>query len=102
VNLPSCGVPASSASASITTATRAVTKALSGFAPREARLVLCLVGGFEDRHQELLARLGPHKAGNPYLKRLADVDLDVLRELVDRSVRVRRGLDRARGAPQAQ
>ena len=78
------------------------TSVLAGFAPRKARLVLCLVGGFEDRHQELLARLGPHKAGNPYLKRLADVDLDVLRDLVDRSVRVRREVDRASGAPQAQ
>jgi hypothetical protein len=80
------------------------TTALAGFAPRKAHLVLYLVGGFEDRHQKLLARLGPHKTGKGclYLKRLADVDLDVLRELVDRSVRVRRGVDRASGAPQAQ
>ena len=65
--------------------------------------MLYLVGGFEDRHQKLLARLGPHKTGKGrlYLKRLADVDVDVLRELVDRSVRVRRGVDRAGGAPQA-
>src|ERR687897_624516 len=77
--------------------------ALAGFAPRKAHLVLYLVGGFEDRHQKLMAGLGPHKTGKGclYLKTLADVDLDVLRELVDRSVRVRRGVDRASGAPQA-
>ena len=73
------------------------------FAARKAHLVLYLVGGFEDRHQKLMAKLGPHKTGKGclYLKTLADVDLDVLRELVDRSVRVRRGVDRASGAPQA-
>ena len=50
-----------------------------------------------------MARLGPRQTGKGclYLTRLADVDLDVLRELVDRSVRVRRGVDRASGAPQA-
>jgi Domain of unknown function (DU1801) len=73
------------------------TSALVGFSPRKPHLVLYLVGGFEDRHARLLARLGPHKTGKGclYLKRLDDVDLDVLRELVDRSVRVKRGVDRA-------
>ena len=44
-----------------------------------------------------LARLGPHKTGKGclYLKRLDDVDQDVLRELIDRSVRVHKGVDRA-------
>ena len=71
--------------------------ALAGFAPRKQHLVLYLVGGFEDRHHKLMAELGPHKTGKGclYIKRLADVDVDVLRELVDRSVRVRRGVDRA-------
>jgi hypothetical protein len=73
------------------------TSALVGFSPRKPHLVLYLAGGFEDRHARLLARLGPHKTGKGclYLKRLDDVDLDVLRELVDRSVRVKRGVDRA-------
>jgi Domain of unknown function (DU1801) len=73
------------------------TSSLAGFAPRKGNLVVYLVGGFEDRHGKLLAKLGPHKAGKGclYLKRLADVDLDVLRELIERSVRVRRGADRA-------
>ena len=44
--------------------------------------------GFKERG-DLLARLGPHSVGKSclYLKRLSDVDLDVLRELVAESVR---------------
>jgi hypothetical protein len=30
-----------------------------------------------------------------YVKRLTDIDVDVLRELVDQSIRVRRSADRA-------
>lgn len=72
------------------------TAALVGFSPRKANLVLYLVGGIEDRYPKLLARLGPHKTGKGclYLKRLDDVDRDVLRELVERTVRVHRGADR--------
>jgi Domain of unknown function (DU1801) len=64
---------------------------LAGFSPRKANLVIYLSGGYEERHGELLDRLGPHKTGKGclYLKRLADVDGGVLRELVDRSVRDR-------------
>lgn len=70
---------------------------VAGFSPRKTNLVVYLVGGFEDRYPELLERLGPHTTGKAclYLKRLADVDLDVLRQLVERSVRVARGVDRA-------
>jgi hypothetical protein len=70
---------------------------LTGFAPRKQHLVLYLIGGFEDRHQATLTRLGPHTTGKGclYLKRLADVDQDALRELIDSSVRVHRGVDRA-------
>jgi len=71
--------------------------ALASFSPRSQHLVIYLVGGFESRHQSVLARLGPHKTGKGclYLKRLDDVDQDVLRELIDRSVRVHKGVDRA-------
>lgn len=71
--------------------------ALAGFASRTHHLVVYLVGEFEQRHASALSRLGPHKTGKGclYLKRLSDVDLNVLRELIDRSVRVRRGVDRA-------
>ena len=55
------------------------------------RLAIYLVGEFESRHRSVLARPGPHKTGQGclYIKRLDDVDQDALRELIDRSVRVR-------------
>jgi Domain of unknown function (DU1801) len=69
---------------------------LAGFSPRRQHLAIYLVGGFGDRYQSVLARLGPHKAGNGclYLKSLDDVDHDALRELIDRSARVHKGIDR--------
>lgn len=69
---------------------------LAGFAPRSQYLAIYLVGEFEHRHRPALARLGPHKAGKGclYIKRLDGVDHDALRELMDRSVRIRKGLDR--------
>ena len=71
--------------------------ALASFSPRSQHLAIYLVGEFESRHQSVLARLGPHKTGKGclYVKRLDDVDQDALRELIDRSVRVRKGVDRA-------
>jgi hypothetical protein len=68
-----------------------------GFSPRKANLVLYLVGGVAERYPALLERLGPHRTGEGclYLKRLEDVDRGVLRELVERTLRVHRGADRA-------
>jgi hypothetical protein len=59
-----------------------------GFSPRKAATTVYLMEGFEDR-ADLLGRLGPHLIGKSclYLKRLSDVDLDVLRELIAESVR---------------
>ncbi|MCU7820496.1 DUF1801 domain-containing protein [Kitasatospora sp. DSM 101779] len=53
------------------------------FAPRRQALVLYVAEGFEP-YADLLARLGPHTTGKGclYLKRLADVDREVLTELV--------------------
>jgi Domain of unknown function (DU1801) len=70
---------------------------LAGFSPRRQHLVIYLIGGFESRHRAVLARLGPHKTGKGclYIRRLDAVDRDALRELIDRSVRVRKGVDRA-------
>ena len=72
------------------------TAPLVGFSPRKANLVLYLVGGVQDRYPKLLQRLGPHKVGTGclYLRRLDDVDREVLRALVERTVRVHRGADR--------
>jgi hypothetical protein len=55
----------------------------AGFAPRGRELVVYLVAHSE-RSEALLARLGRHKAGKGcvYIRRLADVDEAVLRELV--------------------
>jgi hypothetical protein len=70
---------------------------LAGFSPRRQHQVIYLVGEFENRHRSVLARLGRHRTGKGclYIKRLDDVHHDALRELIDRSVRVRRGIDRA-------
>jgi hypothetical protein len=70
---------------------------LVGFSPRRQHLVVYLVGGYEERHASVLARLGPHRTGKGclYLRRLDDVDAGALRELVDRTVRVHRGVGRA-------
>jgi Domain of unknown function (DU1801) len=76
------------------------TAPLVGFSPRKANLVVYLVGGVQDRYPKLLKQLGRHKVGKGclYLKRLDDVDTNVLRELVERTVRVHRGADRRASA----
>ena len=58
-----------------------------GFSPRKQSLSLYLMSGFGD-HDELLARLGKHSTGKSclYVKRLDQIDLDVLEEMVVRSV----------------
>lgn len=60
---------------------------LTGFSPRKHNLTLYLSYGF-DQHSKLLERLGKYKVGKAclYLKRLGDVDLIVLRELIRQSV----------------
>ncbi|WP_413452890.1 DUF1801 domain-containing protein [Georgenia phoenicis] len=65
---------------------------LAAFSPRKANLVVYLVGGYQERYPEQLARLGPYKPGNAclYLKRLDDVDEDVLRFLITDSCEVTR------------
>ena len=57
------------------------------FSPRKSDLTVYLMPGFESQ-TALLAKLGKHKTGKVclYLKRLADVDLGVLQELIDQSV----------------
>lgn len=71
---------------------------LVGLAPRKTAMVVYLVGGYGDRYAALLARLGPHKAGKGclYLKTLDGIDIGVLRQLIDRAVRVHRGMDMSR------
>jgi len=61
-----------------------------GFSPRAANLVL-YVGGFPE-YADLLARLGRHRHGKSclYLNKLADVDGQVLEEIVRRSYEAER------------
>jgi len=60
---------------------------ITGFSPRKAAHSIYLISGVE-REAELLAKLGKYKTGKSclYIKRLTDVDTDVLRELVVASV----------------
>lgn len=61
---------------------------LTGFSPRKQNLTLYLMGSF-DQHKDLLAKLGKHKTsvGCLYIKKLDDVDKNVLQELVVVSVK---------------
>ena len=61
---------------------------LTGFSPRKQNLTLYIMSGFSD-FGELLSRLGKHKTGKGclYIKKLTDVDLSVLQELIDQSVK---------------
>ena len=62
---------------------------LAGFSPRKQNLTLYLMSGF-DRYNDLLKKLGKHSTGKGclYIKKLADVDTKVLKELVEESVKV--------------
>ena len=58
-----------------------------GFSPRKANLTLYLGTG-EAWNDELLSQLGKHKTGMGclYFKRLADVDENILKQLIKESV----------------
>lgn len=60
---------------------------LTGFSPRKQNLTLYIMSGFEE-YDDLLGKLGRHSTGKSclYVKKLEDVDQDVLRELVSKSV----------------
>lgn len=60
---------------------------LTGFSPRKQSLTLYIMAGFS-RYDALLKKLGRHSTGKSclYVKRLDEIDLEVLTELVNRSV----------------
>lgn len=64
---------------------------ITGVSPRKGSLTLYIMPGFE-RYEGLMERLGKHKTGRSclYVNTLDDVDPDVLRELVEESVRYMR------------
>jgi hypothetical protein len=57
-----------------------------GFYPRKGKLTIYLMDGTA-RHSELLARLGKHSTTGycVYIKRLSDIDLQVLEQIVQES-----------------
>ena len=59
----------------------------TGFSPRKRALTLYVMAGFSE-YEDLLGGLGRHTTGKSclYVRRLADVDLGVLRDLLARSV----------------
>jgi len=61
---------------------------VAGFSPRKNDLTLYIMSGL-DRYEEELSRMGKHKTGKSclYIKRLSDIDLDVLRDIVKDSLR---------------
>ncbi len=60
---------------------------LTGFSPRKQNLTLYIMAGF-DNYDALMKKVGKHSTGKSclYIKRLADVDTGVLKELVAQSV----------------
>jgi hypothetical protein len=60
---------------------------LTGFAPRKQALTIYVISGFK-AHGALMKKLGKYKTGKSclYVKRLDDIDRDVLTQLVQASV----------------
>lgn len=60
---------------------------VTGFAPRKQNLTLYIMSGF-DEYDKLLGKLGKHSIGKSclYIKKIEDVDVDVLKELVQKTV----------------
>ncbi len=62
---------------------------LTGFSPRKTALTLYLMSGYSAFENEL-SRLGKYKLGKSclYLKKLSDVDKDVLEEMIKSSIEI--------------
>ena len=60
---------------------------LAGFSPRKTALTLYIMAGFS-RYDEYLSKLGKFKTGKSclYVKKLADVDLEVLEAMIIDSI----------------
>ena len=60
---------------------------LTGFSPRKQNLTLYIMSGFR-RYDELMKKLGKYKTGKSclYIKKLEDIDINILKELVAQSV----------------
>ncbi|RAP74311.1 DUF1801 domain-containing protein [Paenibacillus montanisoli] len=62
--------------------------ALVGFSPRKAQISLYFAPG-DTARDELLKKFGKHTTGKAcvYIKKVADIDTDVLQELIRQSIR---------------
>lgn len=60
---------------------------LTGFSPRKQALTIYIMPGF-DEHAQLLEKIGKHTTSVSclYVKKLADIDLEILEELIRKSV----------------
>ena len=60
---------------------------LTGFSPRKQALTLYVMSGFS-KYESLMTKLGKYKTGKSclYIKKLEDIHLPTLRELIKRSV----------------
>ena len=60
---------------------------ITGVSPRKQALTLYIMEGF-GRHEDLMAKLGKYKIGKSclYVKKLEDIDMDVLKRIVESSV----------------
>ncbi|MGB5818799.1 MAG: DUF1801 domain-containing protein [Saonia sp.] len=60
---------------------------LTGFCPRKNTLVVYIVAGF-NKYDDIMKELGTYKTGSSclYLNRLADIDLEKLSTLIEKSV----------------
>ncbi len=61
---------------------------LAAFSPRKPELVIYLLPGLFESEPEMLAKLGKHKVSKAclYVKKLADIDLKVLKAMVKKSI----------------
>lgn len=60
---------------------------VTGFSPRKQNLTLYIMSGF-DEYDDLLKKLGKYKTGKAclYVNKLEDVDVSVMKELIQKSV----------------
>lgn len=62
---------------------------IMGFSPRKQNMTLYVLRGGAEKYLDLLERLGKHTLGKGclYIKKLSDIDIDVLKEIVQRAAK---------------
>jgi len=62
---------------------------IMGFSPRKQNLTLYMMGGF-NQFDDLMKQLGKHSTGKGclYINKLEDVDIKVLKKLINKSVKL--------------